>query len=279
MKKWLRILMSLTIFASLNVDAMTTTTVIAQSEQEDVNTANSAIKKTLSPLDIMMTNQTIDAAKADYEKLLSYIDGYNNIDEVLTADILANFEPAVPVERYTQADLSTLYPGEELWQYVYTATDQMTTETSEIAISLLFYGNTLVTAMLTTDEVVQDALAAEEVEALINTKSLDELLKGNPTAMLQGAVKYNDSILHQLVVTSDKDQYYLLYQDGALIDQKAVTPPAEQTNLDRLIASMDQLAAKIDVLEQTNNAEQTSSIEQSSAISQTDSVEETSSEN
>ena len=70
---------------SLNIQAESSSGEISQTATLDETSE-------IRPLDLTMADQSADAAYADYESLLSYINGFDNIDEIVTADILANFE-------------------------------------------------------------------------------------------------------------------------------------------------------------------------------------------
>ncbi|MBG9984582.1 hypothetical protein HYO62_06700 [Aerococcaceae bacterium DSM 111022] len=232
---------------SLNIQAESSSGEISQTATLDETSE-------IRPLDLTMADQSADAAYADYESLLSYINGFDNIDEIVTADILANFEPAVSVDRYTNENLPELFAGEEIWQYVYTTTDQMTAEESEVSITLFFNGNLLISAMLTSDNnaPVADLLETEEIEALIQSNSLEELEAAKPVALLQGVVRYNNQKLHHLVLPTEIEQYYLLYLDGELIDDQALALEDTQENIHRIMHSINQVAQNIGLLEEAS---------------------------
>ncbi|MBG9988725.1 hypothetical protein HZY88_07040 [Aerococcaceae bacterium DSM 111176] len=234
----------------LNVQAETSSSNISES----MTTGNNLDETNdLTPLKLTMSTQSNDAAYYDYEALLSYIDTYDNIDDIVTADILANFEPAVSFDRYTSANVPELFEGEEIWQYVYTATDQMTGESSDLSITLFFNGNLLISAMLTSDNVEEnDMLDLDTLEDLTQSSSLANLEDAQPAALLQGVVKYNNQILHHLVVPTDTEQHYLLYLDGELIDNKVVALDENQESIHRIIDSITQVAQNIGLLEEAS---------------------------
>lgn len=186
-----------------------------------------------------------------FEQLLQYIDAFEQNDQILTADILAQVDAPIPVNVYTEENTSALLSGEELWEYTYTESDDMTAEEINQSVALFFFGNNLISTILTSQiPLVDDQLISEEgMQELLNTGALTSLVEAAPPIYLQGFLKYQGAPIRHVVVPTEDQQYYLIYLDEELFD--VYTMPHDDVALisDQMIESINQVALALNELD------------------------------